>query len=142
MALILSISLAGILAAAVGLSITQAVWLRGSGRELGACRDRLDETRQLADRYESERDSYQRESDTTKARLAKESVLRSIAEAQRNTGQEAYRALLQRHLTNATDAEIADAVSNAFRIVPKAVPALSETAGNELIDPESGLPTA
>lgn len=130
----LCISLAGILAAAVGLNITQAVWSRTDRCELGNCRDRLDDAQKLADRYESERDSYQREADTTKARLAKESVLRSIAEAQRNTGQAAYRELLQRHLANATEAEIADAVSNAFRIVPKAVPKDTEDR-DALINP-------
>ena len=138
----LAISLAGILAAAVGLNITQAVWGRTDRRELGHCRDRLEDSQRTAAQHESHAESLERELAATKSQLAKESVLRSIAEAQRNTGQAAYRELLQRHLANATEAEIADAVSNAFRIVPKAVPRLSETPGNELIDPKSGLPTA
>jgi formate dehydrogenase maturation protein FdhE len=111
------------------LLASTGVWLHAEVSEGKRLRDTLDSQRELAGKYQHERDVEVAAHAVTKDQYATEKTLRAIAETQRNEAQRKLRAYLARNLATASEQEITDVINDVF-----ATP-LSLVPGSELERP-------
>jgi hypothetical protein len=105
------LSLAGLL---VLMLTSTGVWLHAEVSEGKRLRDTLDSQRDLAGKYQHERDVEVAAHTVTKDQLEQERNLRVIAEASRNVAMHRVGELLAKHMEEATNEEIAAATADLF----------------------------